>query len=174
MAHRVRALLSLLGGLLLVGGLVTARSVGAWPGTTTPVACPVSVPQPPPPSVAGAAPAGTTWYAGNGLWVGVLGGWDARPDGLKVFWFREVPGALAVAGRRLDAAAPPLAAWIPSGYGAVGLQVSGLTFPSAGCWEIDGRAGAGEVRVVVAVAPAPAPDSGATPAAASPAADSGR
>src|SRR5918998_621988 len=107
MAPRVRVLLPLLGGLLLVGALATVGLAAAGPGTATPAACPVSAPVMPATPIAGAAPAGTTWYAGNELWVGLdpsYGGrWDARPDGLKVFWVREVGGTLTVAGRRLDA-----------------------------------------------------------------------
>lgn len=58
---------------------------------------------------------------------------------LKWAWFRLQPGRLAVEGRRLDGDAPPLRPWIPEGYGPSGFQVSGLTFPTPGCWQIAGR-----------------------------------
>lgn len=64
------------------------------------------------------------------------------PDGtindMKWAWYLLVPGELAIEGRRLDAPDDPLIAWIPEGYESPGFQVSGLTFPSAGCWEITG------------------------------------
>lgn len=169
MACRVGLPIVLIGGLMLVGASVGVGRVEVGPATATPVACPFTAPRVPPPSAAVAAPAGTTWYAGNALWVGLdpsYGGrWDARPDGLKVFWVRQARGTLTVTGRRLDAPAAALKARILSGYGDIGLQISGLTFPTAGCWQIDGRAGTGEVRIVVAVEPAPAPESRASPVA---------
>lgn len=68
-----------------------------------------------------------------------------QPDGafgpMKWAWYRYVPGRLDIEGRRLDAPASPLQADIPTGYGGFGFQVSGITFPSAGCWEITGRLG---------------------------------
>ncbi len=82
---------------------------------------------------------------------------DARilPDGtireMKWAWYRYVPGTLEIEGRRLDAPAPPLRAWIPEGYGDVGFQATGLTFPGAGCWEITGRVGEASLTFVVLV-----------------------
>jgi hypothetical protein len=68
------------------------------------------------------------------------------PDGsmaIKYPWFRAagLTGKLTVTGRRLDAAAPPLNAEIPSGYGTTGFQATGLIFPTDGCWEITGKVG---------------------------------
>jgi hypothetical protein len=90
---------------------------------------------------------------GNGkLWVGGLwpnGVIDAGPEfvdpdgsvGMKFGWWRAVPGHLGIMGRRLDAAAPPLRADVPSGYGETGFQASGVTFPTEGCWEVTGKVG---------------------------------
>ena len=60
---------------------------------------------------------------------------------MKFGWWRLVKGQLAIEGRRLDGAAPPLRADIPPGYGDIGFQATGLIFPTAGCWEVTGRVG---------------------------------
>ena len=65
-----------------------------------------------------------------------------NPDGSigwKFPWVRMVPGSLTITGRRLDAPAPPLKSYVPSGYGNTGFQASGVTFPSEGCWQITGK-----------------------------------
>jgi hypothetical protein len=77
------------------------------------------------------------------------------PDGsvneMKWAWYRFVPGELTINGQRLDAPDDPLVAWIPDGYGETGFQVSGLTFPSAGCWEITGTLNDSRLTFVVLV-----------------------
>ncbi|MGA7316124.1 MAG: hypothetical protein WBX22_19380 [Silvibacterium sp.] len=62
---------------------------------------------------------------------------------MKFPWFRAagLEGKLAITGRRLDAAAPPLKAVIPNGYLDTGFQATGLIFPTEGCWEITGKVG---------------------------------
>ena len=55
---------------------------------------------------------------------------------MKFPWWRAVPGLLTINGRRLDAPAPPLRAYIPSGYSASGFQATSLIFPTPGCWEV--------------------------------------
>jgi hypothetical protein len=69
----------------------------------------------------------------------------------KVGWWRGVAGRLTVTGRRLDAAAPPLTAHVPSGYDRTGFQPTGLVFPSTGCWRVEGRVGAARLTFVVKV-----------------------
>jgi hypothetical protein len=56
-----------------------------------------------------------------------------------------------VRGERLDAAAPPLAADVPAGYGAEGFQPTGLTFPTTGCWQVVGSVGDASLEFVVRV-----------------------
>ncbi len=89
-----------------------------------------------------------------------------RPDGsfgeMKWAWYRHVPGRLTIDGRRLDASAPPLQAWIPDGYGDIGFQVAGIIFPTEGCWEITGRIGEASLTFVTFVIP---PSSAASPVA---------
>jgi hypothetical protein len=77
-----------------------------------------------------------------------------RPDGalgMKWPWWRGVAGALSIEGRRLDGPAAPLRAQIPDGYGDRGFQVTGLLFPSEGCWEVTGRAGGAALTFVTRV-----------------------
>lgn len=78
---------------------------------------------------------------GNGeLWVGGLG-----PDGVierlrwKFGWWRDVPGQLRINGQRLDDPAASLRAEVPSGYGRIGFQSSGVAFPTEGCWQVTGQ-----------------------------------
>jgi hypothetical protein len=93
---------------------------------------------------------GTSAYGNGKLFVTALdlhGTIVAAPDfvnpdgsiGWKFPWMRMVPGSLTVTGRRLDASAPPLKSYVPSGYGDIGFQASGVTFPSEGCWQITGK-----------------------------------
>ena len=93
---------------------------------------------------------GTSAYGNGKLFVWALdmrGTIVATPDfvnpdgsiGWKFPWMRVVPGSLTITGQRLDAPAPPLKSYVPSGYGDVGFQASGVTFPSEGCWRITGK-----------------------------------
>jgi hypothetical protein len=98
---------------------------------------------------------------GNGkLWVGGL--WPhgvivaragfIQPDGsvdMKFGWWRKAAGALTITGRRLDAPAPPLAAGVPSGYGDTGFQVSGVYFPTEGCWQVTGTVASTSLTFVI-------------------------
>jgi hypothetical protein len=69
----------------------------------------------------------------------------------KLGWWRGVPGRLRITGRRLDAAAPPLGAHVPSGYGRKGFQPTGLVFPTVGCWRVVGQVGDARLTFVVKV-----------------------
>jgi hypothetical protein len=76
------------------------------------------------------------------------------PDGsiwANVGWWRAVPGRLTIRGERLDAAAPPLRAKVPAGYGSTGFQSTGLIFPTPGCWRVVGTVAGHELGFVVFV-----------------------
>src|SRR5437016_3596746 len=104
-------------------------------------------------------------YNGNGvLWTTL---WDegkvvfrpggsgfALPDGslsMKFPWWRGARGKLEIAGRRLDAPAPPLRARFPEGYGDIGFQATALIFPTPGCWEVTGQVGRNRLTFVTLV-----------------------
>ena len=90
---------------------------------------------------------GGIWYANDSrtLWAWWMG--HMSDGGYKVLWVR--PGqALNVTGKRLDGTSAALKADIPSGY-FNSFQASGLYFPSAGCWQVDARAGGQTLRFVV-------------------------
>jgi len=79
---------------------------------------------------------------------------QVNPDGsieMKWPWWRGNRGRLRIEGRRLDGHAEPLRAEIPSAYGLVGFQPSGLVFPTQGCWEVTGRVGDAALTFVTIV-----------------------
>jgi hypothetical protein len=166
----MRRLIGLLTCALLA---ITAISAGraAYPATPSPVATPFDCPviQPSgkqPPEIANLG--GMDGLGNDALWVSLVM-WSERPgivevpnddhllpDGtvqdLKWAWYRYERGVLTIEGRRLDKHAQPLRAWIPEGYGDTGFQVSGITFPADGCWEITGHLGdSNSVTIVVQV-----------------------
>jgi hypothetical protein len=111
---------------------------------------------------------GVLW---TGMWHGNIVYADpsfVRPDGsinMKWPWFRGVPGTLTVQGRRLDASAPALSAFIPNGYGDTGFQPSVLYFSAAGCWEVTGRVGDASLTFVTLVLKVDAPPTWPPPVA---------
>jgi hypothetical protein len=70
---------------------------------------------------------------------------------MKWGWWRGTTGKLRITGRRLDGDAPSLTAHIPDGYGKRGFQVSGISFPSEGCWEVTGAVGAVKLTFVTLI-----------------------
>ncbi|HYN88459.1 MAG TPA: hypothetical protein VER55_08005, partial [Ardenticatenaceae bacterium] len=94
------------------------------------------------------------WYinADRTLWVGLLEEQMWRAGGEKVIWIRPAGSQLVITGHRLDAVAPPVHADIPCCY-PTGFQVTGLTFPTEGCWEVTARTEEYELRFVTEVAP---------------------
>ena len=118
---------------------------------------------PPGVSPADMGPPGMSAY-GNGTLVVVLdvhgvivaSGDMVNPDGSigwKFPWWRLVYGHLAITGRRLDAPAAPLASFVPDGYGDIGFQASGVTFPSEGCWQVTGTIAHTSLTFVTLVIP---------------------
>jgi len=145
---------------------IALTSVEVDASTLTPVTtplppCPVTVPN-------GSTPPGeqpSPDHHGNGqLWTGLWpdgkvifepgGPGTIYADGslgMKWWWWRGVEGQLAIEGRRLDAAAPPMQADIPEGYGQSGFQAAGLIFPTEGCWEVTGTVGEAELTFITLV-----------------------
>jgi hypothetical protein len=87
------------------------------------------------------------WYGGDGIWGGLAptykpsGTWWAGRRGNKVLWEREVTGKLELSGYRLDRPALRIQAGVPDGYGLTGIQASGISFPTPGCWRLTARVG---------------------------------
>lgn len=77
-------------------------------------------------------------------------GWT-RGEGLR--------GKLKIHGKRLDAPAPPLRAYIPGGYGDTGFQATALIFPTEGCWEVTGEVDDTHVTFVTRVVRIKEPES---------------
>ena len=105
---------------------------------------------------------GSDYASGNGrLWVGGLwpaGVINAGPQfinkdgsvGMKFGWWQNVSGYLHITGRRLDAPASHLRADVLQ-YGLTGFQPSGVTFPTAGCWQVTGKVGTTRLTFVTMV-----------------------
>jgi len=92
------------------------------------------------------------WFinADRTMWAYLDGGWTAGKNGNKVIWIRPAGTQLLVSGRRLDSEAPPLRADIPCCY-TTGFQVTGLYFPTGGCWEVTAEAGESHLQLVVEI-----------------------
>lgn len=138
-------------GLAAVVGLVavSAASGGQQAGHTCAVTL-VSQRTRPPASVPrsldyGNATLAVRLYPRGHLIAGRLpdgGSWATiNPNGsiwAKFGWWRADDNArLKISGHRLDAAAPPLTADVPNGYG-IGFQATGMTYPTTGCWRVTG------------------------------------
>jgi hypothetical protein len=104
------------------------------------------------------------WYVSVDrlLWASASGRFFV--GGSKVLW--ERPGTfVAISGKLLDgdakaAGVPTITG--PQGYEGSDYQASGVTFPVAGCWEVEARAGNSVLDFVTLVYPrdyAPAPKS---------------
>jgi hypothetical protein len=159
--------------VLVLGAAGCASSaVGARSSTPTAGPCPVTTPPPvalAPPPTAGVGPnpslsfragQGSFLYGNDALIVllpndGTFHPSDAQrglPGGIKLGWWRVAHGDLTITTRRLDAASTPLPADVPSGYGDVGFQATGVKFPAAGCWQVVGAVGGQTLTFVVSVA----------------------
>jgi hypothetical protein len=76
----------------------------------------------------------------------------ASEDGLKWGWFRPEGALLEITGSRIDGEAPPLRSEVPCCY-PTRFQVSGLYFPTEGCWEVTAKADDKELSFVVWIRP---------------------
>lgn len=113
---------------------------------------------------------GFFWHGSMDLWtvLPMEGGWaelPLNPEGYtqKIFWWSdkfvlkdEPLPALVVSGRRLDEEAPPL-----KFYGATNAfagdigeaMLTGVDFPTHGCWKVTGQYRKAELSFVVWIAP---------------------
>ena len=110
------------------------------------------------------------WYGTEGLWTalhkdGVWAGLPDNPTGYtqKIVWWSDLYSlkdepdpALVVLGRRLDSDAPPLkfdGATNASASDIGDAMMTGVDFPTLGCWEITGQYKKSGLTFVVWVAP---------------------
>ena len=113
---------------------------------------------------------GLFWYGTEGLWTtlhtdGVWSKLSKTPDGYiqKIVWWSDLYSlkdeqqpALVVSGKRLDATSDPLRF-----YGATNIieeeageaMLTGVEFPTLGCWEVRGEYEKSELIFVVWIAP---------------------
>jgi len=144
--------------------------------STVPETCPVTKPAdqpfvPPPPHPAGPG-RGYYWFGTDRLWTSLpeVGAWrlghnspgDATFRQKLFFWRQgydprsEPRPNLTVSGKRIDAPAGPL---LTDGKGSGGSTkddqfiVTGINFPTTGCWEITGRYENDELAFVIWVSP---------------------
>lgn len=159
----------------------TSALVKADPTTTPevttkvpPADCPVTVPQnpdfvPPEPYSPTSPFPDSFWYGTNTLWtlVPVDGVWGGLPSehgyGQKVFWWREgyiwneePEPKITVTAERLDAPAQTFETSDGTNAyaGDIGsAMLTGVTFPTEGCWRVTGKYGNAELSFVVWIAP---------------------
>jgi hypothetical protein len=130
--------------------------------------CPVTKPPDPPfaPPSPYPAASGVSFYVGKPkLWVLVFPspwrGLPVWPEGYrqKIVWWSEgynakvdsLP-AIEISGRRLDGDAPPMVVTGANGsWTTVDFIMSGVNFPTTGCWEITGKFKGAKVRFVVLI-----------------------
>lgn len=156
-------------------------SLPQLPGTSdpdrVPESCPVTKPYQtslfvPPLPYRAKAPTGTFWFGTDRLWtqLPVTGTWRGLPHYTpndptfrqKLFfgregydWHTEPEPRLTVTGKRLDSPAPPLLSdqanngWVKPEQQ---FMVTGINFPTLGCWEITGRYQDDKLTFVVWVA----------------------
>ncbi len=163
--------------LLFVSQASLARHPGTSNSDRVPESCPVTrpyqtsffIPSFPYPSKASA---GDFWFGSDRLWTAlpVNGTWRGLPhytpndptfrQKLAFWrtgydWHTEPQPRLKVTGKRLDSPAPPLLsdqasnAWVKPEQP---LMMTGINFPTLGCWEITGRYQDDELTFVVWVA----------------------
>ena len=142
-----------------------------------PAECPISIPPHPefvPPSIPFVSPPSeplpnSFWFGSEHLWTSLPmdGTWPSlphNPEGYtqKIFWWsdhyslKEQQPDLIVTGQRLDAKAPPLHASkaTNASSGDIGeSMLTGVDFPTLGCWKITGQYKDAELSFVVWVAP---------------------
>jgi hypothetical protein len=130
--------------------------------------CPVT--KPPDPAFVPASPypeaEGKSFYVATPkLWVladpGPWRGLPRWPEGYrqKIIWWSagydakaDPLPAIAISGRRLDRnAPPPVVTGATGSWTTIDFIMSGVNFPTIGCWEITGKFKGAEVKFVVSV-----------------------
>jgi len=92
------------------------------------------------------------WHVSSDRKIWANSHYRAGDDGNKVIWIRPQGSELTITGRRIDGPSPPLRVQFPAIY-PWSFQVTGLYFPTPGCWEIVAHAGNSELRITTRVEP---------------------
>lgn len=149
------------------------------PAPTAPDSCPVTkattrpfVPPAPHFAKPSVSSVSSFWFGTERLWTALPenGTWRLghyKPDDptfrQKLFFWRQgfnpqtdLQPRLTVSGKRIDTEAPPLQTDGPGNNSSTGNDqfiVTGINFPTAGCWEVTGHYGKDELTFVVWVSP---------------------
>jgi len=154
---------------------LTATAEFKMASSIPPADCPVTLPpepgfKAPEPYFADAPWPDIFWYGEEHLWTALQtnGVWEGLPHdqhgyGQKIMWWSslytlkdELEPALVVFGKRLDAQAPPLefdGATNASAKDIGDAMLTGVNFPTAGCWEVTGQYKKSGLTFVVWIAP---------------------
>ncbi len=146
------AIVAVTAGTPIAAGALGARG-SMTSGASATVACEATMPVAErPPNDPHASPFLGDWYANADRTIWASGGGPV-PGTLrtKVLWVRPVGSELTISARRLDGDAGPVDVSVPSGYQWT-YQASGLTFSTAGCWQITGTAGGKTLQFVLNIA----------------------
>ena len=163
----VKSLLSVLGiGMMLLPGDGWAQGTpSANPSTTK--ACPVTLPGPEVYNVGNYGNNALATHLSPGGVTVIMADDHAPangPYGTKAGWFIMAPGVLTITGRRLDAGAPPLKADRSAGSATHGFVMTGIEFPTLGCWEVTGHVDGKSLTFVTLVTQDPGAATGPAPA----------
>lgn len=148
----------------------TPETVPGEPPATCPITMPKDPSFTPPHPYDSMGFKGQFWFGSAQLWTaipadGLWFGLPENPEGFtqKIFWWSdlfslqdEYEPELIVTGQRLDAKAPPLnASRATNAFGDdIGdAMLTGVDFPTLGCWKITGRYKGTDLSFVIWVAP---------------------
>lgn len=128
----------------------TYGAINWWDRIVPPTTCPVtkstgatppaSLGQLPPPRASAPVPWSDAWYGNEALWT-QLSKTGVIPEiqgSVKWPWWIVIGGPFKVTATLRDNPGASLTGDVPSGYGSMGFQPSGLDLPKLGCWTITG------------------------------------
>jgi hypothetical protein len=96
----------------------------------------------------------SSWHGNDVLWLVLPADGVVRYSGTKIPAYRAAgaSGVIAIQARRLDGPTSPVAtADVARFYGDTGFTPTGLTFATAGCWEVTYALGGRDLRFVLDV-----------------------
>ena len=150
-------------------GIMSAVSLWAQVPASCPATSRPSRPFDPPVAIPGSWPDDSFYFGTNDLWTRIpASGWSGLPrwdEGLRqkiVWWTRDYTWRkdpsprLTISGRRLDGFSVPLIFTGANGSWTENLGsfiMSGVLFPTSGCWEITGRLNFHQLTFVISVGP---------------------